>query len=258
MPTVSLLNRPNKEGHIMSYETEDAKKHYLLEHEGPTHPIHLPLAVRDAHPVKGAPLVLLLALALRAKTSKDFRNCSCFPSYSTLAEDTGLSVKTLKRAAKVLQKLGLVHRDARVKRSNFWNINAIKIWAMARADHAKAVAAQEAWKAEWEAETAAAASYEFDDVALAEAPVDDQPEFVVDVAPLQQPVHSVEPTPATPKLQWLPGGIRAAAIATPAELASPDFTTASDDEEDSDCDEDDDYNQTVAVEELEIGTGGAA
>jgi hypothetical protein len=146
----------------MSYEVEDVKKHYLLEYEGPTHPVHLPLAVRDAHPVTGAPLVLLLALALRAKTSNDFRRCSCFPAYALLAKDTGLSIKTLKRAANELEQRGLIHRDTRMKRSNIWHVNAIKIWAMARAEHAKEVAADQAWKAEWEAQRAEAARFEFD------------------------------------------------------------------------------------------------
>jgi hypothetical protein len=146
----------------MSYEVEEVKKHYLLEYEGPTHPVHLPLAVRDAHPVTGAPLVLLLALALRAKTSNDFRRCSCFPAYAMLAKDTGLSIKTLKRAANELEQRGLIHRDTRMKRSNIWHVNAIKIWAMARAEHAKEVAADEAWKAEWEAQRAEATSFVFD------------------------------------------------------------------------------------------------
>jgi len=204
----------------MSYDDEVDKDHYLIKHEGPSHPIHLPLAVRDAHPVMGTPLMLLLALALRAKTSSNFSRCSCFPSYATLAEDTGLSVKTLKRSAIKLEELELIKRQSRGKHhSLFWHVNAVKIWAMARAEHAKELALKKAQTAVWEEERAEANSYEFDGTATGESLVDGQSEEDVD-AMVSYPDESAEGTPVTPPFEWCPGGIRPPASTTPVETGA--------------------------------------
>ena len=83
---------------------------------------HLLLAIRDAQYIKGSMLMLLFALAIRSRRSKSGK-FFCFPSYRQLELDTQLDIRTLKRAAKGLDDLGVMKRRVRHKQSNFFYID---------------------------------------------------------------------------------------------------------------------------------------
>ncbi len=75
---------------------------------------------RDAQLTKGAQQSLLYHLILRCDPKKDY---SCFPSFELLCADTGLDMTTVKRAARELEKKGLISRVVRPNRSNLWYVN---------------------------------------------------------------------------------------------------------------------------------------
>lgn len=77
------------------------------------------LWARDAQSTKGAEREVLYALILRCSSQKKY---SCFPSYQQLAEDTGLNIKTVKRAAKKLEDAGIIKRLVRRNRSNIFQV----------------------------------------------------------------------------------------------------------------------------------------
>ena len=80
--------------------------------------------VRDCGLTKGSSYTLLLTLATRCNPREDY---SCYPSYELLSRDTRLDVSTLKRGARELEELGLISREVRPNRSNFWYLNVAKI-----------------------------------------------------------------------------------------------------------------------------------
>jgi len=92
--------------------------------ERPISTLKLLTLIRDSHQFSGSQRALLDALALRANPDRDYR---CWPSYATLALDTGLDETTLRRAAKALEDANLIRRQRRKTRSNIFFVNVALI-----------------------------------------------------------------------------------------------------------------------------------
>lgn len=76
--------------------------------------------VRDATTLTGAQALLLYHIAWRVNPQKNYM---CFPSYERLVADTHYTEQMLRRAAKGLEKAGLIRRIKRFKRSTLWYLN---------------------------------------------------------------------------------------------------------------------------------------
>jgi len=76
--------------------------------------------VRDSRSTKHSQRLVLQAMALRANPKKGY---SCFPSYETLALDTLLDEKTVRRAAADLEKADLISRRDQAYSSNLFYLN---------------------------------------------------------------------------------------------------------------------------------------
>ena len=180
------------------------EKSTYLDAPAPKAAFGLLLAIRDSRLLNDLPKayrLLIDSLILRAKYTDDSHTRAyCFPSYSTLARDTGACEKTLKQSAAALENLDLVTRTYRGFGSNVFVINSGKIWAAAQDAHKQE--ADEARDKEADViQKAVAKKTAIKEAATKRAATVKTPDQTTTVTPVT--VSTIAPTPELSENRWV-------------------------------------------------------
>lgn len=96
--------------------------------------------LRDSHLAGGTDLAVLYTLNSRVRPADRY---SCYPSLDSIAADTGLNVKTVKRSIDRLQEANLLQKVQRYDNSNVYYLNVALLQEEAEKNRTKAAAEKE-------------------------------------------------------------------------------------------------------------------